>query len=167
MKKLLGFLAMAAAVCGAMDVMIEAKDMAYELGDEWQCSTSGVLVSKTKNVVAQGTYAMPEAGKYTVWVNTETRNEGWRKGQIKINGASFGKFGDEKMADFAGPKFYWKKMLMPLEVKASGEVVKVEIVSIGSMVRFGGVIFSTNADFDPNKVEGGVKDAVEVLENAE
>ncbi len=168
MKKMFAMLAaMIFAGVGAVEFYIPAKDMSYDT-DDWGCSTSGVLVSKKPKVVASGSYAAPAAGKYTVWVNTETRNEGWRKGQIKINGAPFGKFGDEKMKDYTEPKGYWKKMLMPFEVKAAGEIIKIEIVDAGkSSVRFGGVILSDNPAFDPAKFDGNVREDLDALENAE
>ncbi len=169
MKKIFGLLAaMVFAGVGAAEYMVVAKEMAYE-SDDWACSVpAGILVSKKGSVVASGTYALPKAGKYTVWVLTETRNEGWRKATIKINGAPFGKFGDEKRKDYTKPTGYWKKMMLPYTAKADNEVIKVEIVDAGKgSVRFGGVIFSDNPEFDPAKVDGPVADAVEVLENAE
>ena len=58
--------------------------------------------------------------------------------------------------------------MLPYTAKADNEVIKVGIVDAGKgSVRFGGVIFSDNPEFDPAKVDGPVADAVEVLENAE
>ena len=167
MKKLLSVMALSAMVCGAVELRMECKDMARD-DEKWACSTSGVLVAKDKNVIASGTYAIPAAGKYFIWVNTETRNEGWRKAQIKINGISFGKFGDDKLKDFTQPTGYWKKMMLPLEVKSAGEVIKVEIVAISSTARVSKVVLSDNPEFNPSAMStADVVDASEELENAE
>ena len=170
-KGLVMALALAAAVCGAAEYRIEANDM--NLDDGWQKGVGGgtgksILYAPQKGLKATGSYAIPKAGKYAVWVHCETRNEGWRKAQIKINGVSFGKFGDEKQANFVKPTWVWKKMMLPLEVKADGEVVKFEITALSGSARVDSVVLSDNAEFNPTGMaDSDVEDATEELEIAD
>ena len=161
-----------ASVCFGGTYRLEGNSMNSE-GD-WLKSndTNGTggsfLCSNAKNIKLTASYLVPEAGKYILWVRTETRNEGWRKSQIKINGVSFGKFGDEKQKDFSRPVWYWKKLIMPLEIKNADDVIKVEVTALSSASRFDSVVLTTDASFDPGKLSvSEVDDAAEELDNAE
>ncbi len=171
MKKLLCLAALAAGLLGAAEYRIEGNNMNYD--DEWQKGVGGgtggsILYAPKKGLKATGTYAVPEAGKYTVWVHGETRNEGWRRAQIKINGVPFGKFGDDKQKDFTKPNFYWKKMMLPLEVKAANDIIKVEVTALSGSARFDSIVLSSNPDFTPiGKTDSEVEDATEELECGE
>ncbi|MCQ2353238.1 MAG: hypothetical protein MJ033_07150 [Victivallaceae bacterium] len=171
MKKLLCLMALAAGVLGAAEYRIEGNNMNYD--EDWQKGVGGgtggsILYAPKKGLKATGTYAIPTAGKYVVWVHGETRNEGWRKAQIKINGIPFGKFGDDKIKGFTKPTFYWKKLMLPLEVKTDGEVIKVEVVSLSGSARFDSIVLSSTPDFTPvGKTDAEVEEAAEELESGE
>ncbi len=99
-------------------------------------------------------------------MHTETRNEGWRKSQIKINGVSFGKFGDDKRKDFSKPVWYWRKLLLPLVTKSANEVIKVEITALSAASRFDSVVLTTDAAFAPDGMTiAEVDEAAEELYN--
>ncbi len=171
MKKMfLALLTGAAALCGAAEYRIEANDMTQAENSEWRDHCAGtnghMLYATKKDSVLTGTYQIPEAGSYAVWVHTQTNNEGWRKVQLKINDASFGKFGDEKIKDFKKPCLIWKKAMLPLKAEAN-QIIKVKIIA-GANARIDCIVLSSNPDFNPSAMdEASVVDATEALESAE
>ncbi len=171
MKKwLFAALFVAASVCFGETYRLEGESMTA-VGD-WLKSndTDGTggsfLCSNAKNIKLSASYVVPEAGKYILWVHTETRNEGWRRSQIRINGIPFGKFGDEKLKNFSKPVWHWRKLLMPLEIKSANEVIKVEITALSAASRFDSVVLTTDAAFAPDGMTiSEVDEAAEELYN--
>ncbi len=170
MKKLfLALLFGATALCGAAEYRIEANAMNQSDDSEWKdhcAGTLGHMLYAGKKGSLTGTYQIAEAGSYAVWVHTQTNNEGWRKVQVKINGMSFGKFGDEKVKDFVKPRLHWKKAMLPLKVDANA-VIKVEVIGNASS-RIDCIVLSSNPEFNPSTMDvASVVDATEELESAE
>ncbi|MCQ2378760.1 MAG: hypothetical protein MJ016_06060 [Victivallaceae bacterium] len=151
MKHLVWALVFAATLCGAAQYRIEGEKMRCD--DGWIKGVGGtdgsILYAGKKGLSATGIYILPEPGTYTIWVHGETRNENWRKAQLRINGISFGEFGDDREKDFKKPHFYWKKMALPLCVAASRKAIRIEVVSLAGGARFDSLILSDDPDFDP------------------
>ena len=153
MKKL--FVAIAFAVvagAGATEMLI--KSAAISEKGEWtiginKSAVGGkIIYSKKKGPenTASGTYNMPEAGKYYIWVQTLTYGEKWRKTDVKFNGKSVGKFGDEG-AKRPNPAWTWKRSLAAFDF-AEGEF-KLELVPMSDASRVGTIILTTDKDYTP------------------
>ena len=169
MKKMIGMLAMAAALCGAAEYRIEANAMTQH-GEGWAKHCDGtdgaMLLAKQGGIKLTGTYMVPEAGKYTVWVHTQTNNENSRKVKISLNGVSYGRFGDEKIAGFTKPCLIWKKALLPIELAANA-IVKAEITAT-PYARIDCIVLSSNPEFDPSNMSNAdIADNCEELESGE
>ncbi len=168
MKKMLMALAMGAALCGAAEFRIEATAM-EEVGEGWLTHCSGtqgkMRESNAKNIKLTGTYILPQ-GQYAVWVRTDTNNENWRKLQLKINGASFGKYGDEKVKDYTKPRKHWKKALLPLKVEDASKPIKVEIIALSQYGRIDCLVLSDNPNFVPSNDNAELEE-IEEIESAE
>ena len=175
MKKLLVFAAFAAVVaCIGAEYRIEAFTMTKAEGSTWakHCSgTNGSMwYSPKKGNKLTATYAVPEAGKYFVWVRTGTYNQGWRKAQIAITakngGKSVGKAGDKKIPGFTKPTLYWEKLLVPLTITEANEEIKVEVTDVGGNSRIDCIILTTNPDYTPSENNDELVD-IDELENME
>ena len=170
MKKLLVVAAFAAAACMAAEYRIEAFTMNQAEGSNWakHCSgTNGSMwYSPKKGNKLSGTFQMPKAGKYYVWVRTQTNNQNWRKIQVSVNGKSIGKFGDKRIAGFTKPCLYWEKALLPLTVKEDGEELKLEITDIGGNSRIDCLVLSDNPEFTPSDQDSEITeiDELEIMD---
>lgn len=171
MKKLFMLAAFAAAACIGAEYRIEAWGMTIPEGSQWNRHYSGTLNgmadSSTKGSKLTGTYQIPAAGKYYIWVRTETRNEGWRQVQLSINGKKIGKFGDKKVAGYTKPTLRWDKAMPILKIPDDGTEVKVEITALQDIGRIDCVIFTTDPDFKPSNDDAEIVDGSEELELVE
>ena len=164
----------AVAACFGAEYRIEAFAMNQAEGSAWtkHCSgTNGSMwYSPKKGNKLNATYVIPEAGKYFVWVRTQTNNQNWRKVQVsftaKNGGKCVGKAGDKKIAGFTKPRLYWEKLLLPLTITEANEEVKVEVTDVGGNSRIDCIILTTNPDYTPSDKDADILD-VDELENAE
>ena len=167
MKKL--FLAVAALgtlTLGALEFRIEPESFGNLNG--WKSANDGgssggkLLFSEAKGAdkIASATFSCPEAGKYYVWVKTLTFGENWRKVQIRVNGKSIGKFGDEGQK-LDKPKWSWKRTLAPVNL-GEGEF-KIEFIALGALCRVDCLVFTTDPNFQP----AATRDAIEETDELE
>ena len=175
MKKMLVFAVFAAvAACFGAEYRIEAFTMTKAEGSTWakHCSgTNGSMwYSPKKGNKLTGTYTVPEAGKYFVWVRTGTYNQGWRKVQVSFTAKSgakcVGKAGDKKIPGFTKPTLCWEKLLIPLTITEANEEVKVEVTDVGGNSRIDCIILTTNPDYTPSENNDELVD-IDELENME
>ncbi|MCQ2379158.1 MAG: hypothetical protein MJ016_08175, partial [Victivallaceae bacterium] len=82
--------------------------------------------------------------------------EGYRRTQVKINGQSFGKFGDGPVATKGKPEYKWKRALLPVEL-TEGQM-KIELIPLSASSRIDSIIFTDNADYKPSDDAGEVTD---------
>ena len=163
MKKLIVGLMFAGLAVSALELRIEAEGISErgdwvqsvgnsQVGGKMLYSSKGSPAGK-ENVIT-GTYACPQAGKYYVWVRTESRGENWRKCIIKVNDKPVGKFGDAGVKG-QQPKLDWKRSLGPVEIP-EGEF-KVTAVPLSASSRLDSIILTTDQNFkpsdDPREVE--------------
>ena len=153
MKKLLVVAAFAiVAVAGATEMLIKAAAISekgeWTIGINKSAVGGKIIYSKKKGAenIASGTYNMPEAGKYYIWVQTLTYGEKWRKTDVKFNGKSIGKFGDEG-AKRTTPEWTWKRSLAAYDF-AEGEL-KLELIPLSDVSRIGTIILTTDKDYTP------------------
>lgn len=152
MKKLLvAALFAAVAVAGAAEYLIKAAAVsekgAWTTGINTKVPGGQILFSHKKGVenTAKGTYAMPEAGQYYVWVRTMNFGEKYRKTEVKFNGKSVGKFGDEGVK--GEKKWGWKRSLAFIDLP-EGEL-KLELIPLSNVSRVADIILTTNKDYSP------------------
>ena len=152
MKKLLIAVAFAAvAVAGATELLIKAAAISEK--SEWTTGVNTnvpggkILFSHKKGAenTASGTYNMPEAGQYYVWVRTMNFGEKYRKTDVKFNGKSAGKFGDEGIK--GDKKWGWKRSIAAIDLPA-GEL-KLELIPLSNVSRVADIILTTDKDYTP------------------
>ena len=167
MKKLLIAIAFAAvAVAGANELLIKAA--AIKEKGEWTVGGNILvpggkfLFSKKKGAenTASGTYNMPEAGSYYVWVRTMNFGEKYRKTEVKFNEKSVGEFGDEGIK--GDKKWGWKRSLAAIDLPA-GEV-KLELIPLSNVSRVADIILTTDKDYTP---VGKDREALEEIDELE
>ena len=164
MKHLIWAVLLAGAAVGAMEFRIEAEEITergdWKIGGQGELSVSRALIISCKGTpagkenVITGTYPCPEAGKYYVWVRSENHGERYRKTEVKINGKSIGKYGDEGVKG-QKPALAWKRSLGPVTLPA-GEF-KLELIPLSMYSRIDSLIFTTDQNYkpsdDPREVE--------------
>ena len=155
MKK--AFLAIASAVCitaavGASEFRIEPEnlnDMAEWATGVGKDMINGKLIWSNRKEgpgnTAKGIYAMPESGKYYIWVRTHSRGENYRKTTVKLNGKSIGDFGDEGTKGQLN--LVWKRAHKPCDL-TEGKLT-LELVPLSGYSRIDSIIFTTDKDFTP------------------
>ncbi len=162
MKKLfIATVAACAIIAGAAEFRIEAESIGERAS--WGQGVGTDLIGnkmiwsnnkKGPENTAVGVYNCPESGRYYVWVRTLTFGEKYRKSEVKLNGKTIGKFGDE------GPKcpqkMIWKRTLGATQLPA-GEL-KLELIPLSAASRVDSLIFTTDQNFKP-----GDKAAVEEI----
>ena len=154
MKKIIFTIASACiiAAVGATEFRIEAEGVSEKA--DWANSVGKELIGgrqiwsnskKGAENTAKGSYAVPEAGKYYIWVRTHNQGEKYRKTEVKVNGKTVGKFGDEGTK---GQKVMaWKRTLAAFDIPA-GEM-KLELIPLSGYSRIDSIIFTTDKDFTP------------------
>ncbi len=173
MKKLLiASLIAAGALAGAIEFRIEGENIpnktAWTSGGDGS-AVGGKVATSEKFVKgggsansATGTYGVPSAGKYYVWVRTLDFGEGYRKTQIRINGQSIGKFGDAKVAVKGKPTYQWKRALLPVELT---DKIALEATPLSAISRLDSILFTQDETFTPPNDAAEVTDAVEEMES--
>lgn len=110
-------------------------------------SNAKCIVGMTKNGELTGSYNLAKAGKYQVWVRTETRGQKWRKGQLSINNKDLGSFGDEPLRE--GQKagsWHWMRLK---EIELEKGKIEFRITTPKGFVRIDAVILSDDASYVP------------------
>lgn len=157
----------AVSVAGAIEFRVEAENIgersSWVIGNDVGGVDKKMLASKGVGVknAAKGVYGIPETDRYYVWVRTLTFGEKWRKTEVKFNGKTIGKFGDEG-PKLAKPKYTWKRALMPVQLN-EGELT-IEFIPLGIPCRIDSLIFTTDKEFSP--VDKG-KDVIEAITEME
>ena len=135
---------------------LEAEDFATEgkwtVGNHvYDYSNGKVLVATAQNSTIKGKYEVPKAGKYHVWVRTNTLGGNWRKGLLTVNGKDAGIFGDDPLKE--GQKagsWYWQKLGVH-DLPAAE--IEFKVKAIKGYVRIDAFIISDDEKFVPsNKV---------------
>ena len=163
MKKLfIATVAACAIIAGAAEFRIEAESIGERASWGQGVGTDPIgnkLIwsnnKKGPENTAVGVYNCPEAGRYYVWVRTLTFGEKYRKTEVKLNGKTVGKFGDE--GSKRNPAVLtWKRTLGATQLPV-GEL-KLELIPLSGASRVDSLIFTTDQNFKP-----GDKAAVEEI----
>ncbi len=145
MKKLLAaMIALAIGVLGAAEVVFHAEDIQTP-GDWNTAKYANCTVLKCGKIggVAEGTFNVPEAGKYNMYVRTSNHGGGFRCVTVSINGMKYGKFGDEKDKPNG---FGWGKCAIPVPLKAGEN--RIKLVGNSDYTRLDCIVFTTE-DAEP------------------
>ena len=154
MKSILmvGALTMCCAAVHADTFRIEAEQLDQQ--GKWQIGKHVRVYSDGKSVIAMeskavlsGSYKLDKAGKYQVWVRTETRGQNWRKGLLSINGKELGSFGDEPLKE--GQKsgsWHWIRLG---EIELEAGKIELKITTPKGYVRADAIVLSDEESYTP------------------
>ena len=164
MKKLIAALMLVGAALGAAEFRVEAENFTergdWLLGGQGEGSVNRALLFSGKGApsgkenVISGTFTCPEAGRYYIWVRSENRGDRYRKTEVKVNGKSIGKYGDEGVKG-QQPALVWKRSLGPVQLPVG--VFKIDLIPLSMYSRMDSLVFTTDQNFkpsdDPREVE--------------
>ena len=129
---------------------------AEKLAGAWRLNQASAAVGSRfcsvtkKGTPLNGSFTLPESGRYQVWVRTFDFGEKYRKTTITIGGQTVGTFGDSAPhAVHAKPVFYWNKAPELITLKAGKIAVKA--VSAGGYARLDSIILTTDLKFVPTE----------------
>ncbi len=157
MKKSIWAIVFIGLLAGAAEFRIEAESIS-EQGD-WKVGGQGPQSIERKLLFSvngkpdgsqnaiSGTYNCPAAGKYYVWVRAENRGDGYRKTDVRINGKSIGKFGDDGSKG-QEPALGWKRTLGAVNLP-QGEF-KLDLIPLSKYSRIDSLVFTTDQSFKPS-----------------